>query len=591
MTKDLIQIKYREEIVGIRIRKIKYTAEVTHTGLHDYKVFTSEDEYMLKHKVNSHVANLKEKWDRLVQKENTVRSKEEIQKEADFLTQEAIKALKKIDNLLLYTLDLNAKVDWAKLKDYSKYSIQSPEKELDKLLSDVIKPKKPVLDSHTQKPEIKNYQPNFTFFDNLFKSRKEAKIQTAILLYEKALKDWNISCENIDLHNQILNGNFQDSLVKYEKAIEIVRKKNILDTKKWEKDKAEFIVNQTQSNSNIDILKEKYLQLDPNTIILYSDLVLNNSQYPEDFPKSYELDYIPETKILIVEYYLPSIDQLPTLNEVKVIKNELKEYHISETQTLKMFDAAMYNITLRTIHELLEADTVNAIEAVSFNGWVNTINKATGKRKNSCILSIQVKKLEFKEIDIRHVEPKTCFKNFKGVGSSKLSGITAIQPILQISRMDKRFVNHYDVADSIDNSTNLASMDWQDFEHLIREIFGKEFSSNGGEVKVTQASRDGGVDAIAFDPDPIRGGKIVIQAKRYTNTVGVSAVRDLYGTVMNEGATKGILVTTTDYGSDAYEFAKGKPLTLMNGSHLLYLLEKHGHHARIDIREARETLR
>jgi hypothetical protein len=37
------------------------------------------------------------------------------------------------------------------------------------------------------------------------------------------------------------------------------------------------------------------------------------------------------------------------------------------------------------------------------------------------------------------------------------------------------------------------------FEHLIREIFEKEFSSNGGEVKVTQASRDGGVDAVAGD--------------------------------------------------------------------------------------------
>ncbi len=113
-------------------------------------------------------------------------------------------------------------------------------------------------------------------------------------------------------------------------------------------------------------------------------------------------------------------------------------------------------------------------------------------------------------------------------------------------------------------------------------------SSNGGEVKITQASRDGGVDAIAFDPDPIRGGKIIIQAKRYTNVVGVSAVRDLYGTVMNEGATKGILVTTSNYGNDAYEFAKGKPLTLMNGANLLFLLEKHGHKARIDLKEAKE---
>lgn len=72
--------------------------------------------------------------------------------------------------------------------------------------------------------------------------------------------------------------------------------------------------------------------------------------------------------------------------------------------------------------------------------------------------------------------------------------------------------------------------------------------------------------------------------------VGVAAVRDLYGTVMNEGATKGILVTTSDYGADSYEFAKGKPLTLLNGSNLLHLLEKHGHKAKIDIREAKRIL-
>ncbi|MCJ7571569.1 MAG: restriction endonuclease, partial [Candidatus Thermoplasmatota archaeon] len=72
--------------------------------------------------------------------------------------------------------------------------------------------------------------------------------------------------------------------------------------------------------------------------------------------------------------------------------------------------------------------------------------------------------------------------------------------------------------------------------------------------------------------------------------VGVSAVRDLYGTVLNEGASKGILVTTSDYGPDAYEFAKGKPLTLLSGSNLLHLLEKHGHRAIIDLKAAKQIL-
>jgi len=133
-------------------------------------------------------------------------------------------------------------------------------------------------------------------------------------------------------------------------------------------------------------------------------------------------------------------------------------------------------------------------------------------------------------------------------------------------------------------------MPGQNFEHLIREIFEKEFAQSGGEVKVTRASRDHGVDAIAFDPDPIRGGKIVIQAKRYTKTVGVTSVRDLYGTVMNEGATEGILITTSDYGPDVYAFAKDKPLTLLNGNNLLHLLEKHGQKPRIDLKEAQQLL-
>ena len=374
-----------------------------------------------------------------------------------------------------------------------------------------------------------------------------------------------------------------------ERTKERIIYKEVSDFKKLNTLIIDSIENESKketSSHGYDKLRDGY----PKSVEGYCNLILNDSNYPDCFPKSFELEYNPETKILIVDYSLPALEDLPTLKEVKTVKYKLKEYHASETQMQKIFENTMYCVTLRTIHELFSADKIDAIDAISFNGWVNAINKATGKKVNNCILSIQVKKSEFLDIDLRHVDPKICFKNLKGVGSSKLSGMTPIQPIMQISKIDKRFTSHYDVADKMDDSTNLAAMDWEDFEHLIREVFGKEFSSNGGEVKVTQASRDGGVDAIAFDPDPIRGGKIIIQAKRYTNTVGVSAVRDLYGTVMNEGANKGILVTTADYGPDAYEFVKGKPLTLMNGANLLYLLEKHGHRTKIDIAEARRLM-
>ena len=296
--------------------------------------------------------------------------------------------------------------------------------------------------------------------------------------------------------------------------------------------------------------------------------------------------------MLVVNYRLPAPADLPRLSEVKYVRasDSYTEKHLSESEAAKLYDGVVYQVALRTLHELFGSDEVDAIRSIVFNGFVAATDKATGNESTACIISVHASKQALEAINLQNVEPKACFRQLKGVGSSKLHSITPVAPIINVRRDDGRFIEGYAIADTLNEGFNLASMDWEDFEHLIREIFEKEFTSTGGEVRVTQASRDGGVDAVAFDPDPIRGGRIVIQAKRYTNTVGVSAVRDLYGTLMNEGATKGILVTTSDYGPDAYEFANGKPITLLNGSNLLSLLEKHGTKAHINLVEARKAV-
>lgn len=358
----------------------------------------------------------------------------------------------------------------------------------------------------------------------------------------------------------------------------------------WKHRKDEFEEEQNKFNFKIENLKRDYLNGKSEVINMYCKLILEKSSYPFPFQKNILLEYQSSTKILIIDYQLPNFEDIPNLKGISYShnRNEIIEKKITDREQNKLFDDIIYRITLRSIHEIVKSDNMDLIEAISFNGWVKAINRATGIQEENCILSIQVKKNEFTKINLSNVDPKICFKNLKGIGSSILSSLIPIQPILTVFHSDKRFVDSKVI--EVKQSTNLALMNWEDFEHLIRELFEKEFNNDGSEVKVTQASRDGGVDAIAFDPDPIRGGKIVIQAKRYTNTVGVAAVRDLYGTVMNEGANKGILVTTSDFGPDSYQFAKGKPITLLNGGNLLMLLEKHGTLARINIKEAKRIM-
>lgn len=573
MSESLIEIGRAQAHYNVSYSRIlKYSVEMYHKGLNEHKIISAPDLEMLENKANLQAQKWSEKWNAISTKRKNADEREANLEEANKRTEEAQKALEEIDNLLLHTLSINDTVNWDSLKKKSRFPEKMP-----------FKPEKKVYKEYPPMPNKENEEffPKYTFLEKIIRSKKEKKYQYYEDKYLKAISEWEGQKKLIDKFNSQLDKDYENELKKWE-----------LEIAEWEKRKEIFMQAQSDYNAKIDEMKDSYLKQNVDSIIEYCEMVLNNSTYPETFPKNFELEYNPDNKILIVEYELPSMESFPKVKEVKYIasRKELKEYYIPESQLTKMFDEAMYKITLRTIHELFEADAANAIDAISFNGWIKATNKATGKEENNCILSVQVKKNEFIQIDLANVDPKTCFKALKGVASSKLSSITPVQPILQISKSDKRFIDSYEVANQLDTSVNLAAMDWEDFEHLIRELFEKEFKSNGGEVKVTQASRDGGVDAIAFDPDPIRGGKIVIQAKRYTNTVGVSAVRDLYGTVVNEGATKGILVSTADYGPDAYEFAKGKPLTLLNGSNLLYLLEKHGHHAKIDLKEAKKIL-
>ncbi len=536
--------------------------EVTHSGLDKYRLVRGTDQYVVQQKAAVQQAIWEGMWWRKTQREKRAREYYSMVDRALLRTGEAEEKIKALETILQRTLSVDDTIEWESLKD--------------KTLFPIPKPMIPTLEEVPDPPDETShvYQPIFDDLDNIIPSRKREKINAARAHYESDVEHWVKKKEAVLKHNSELDIDFE----KKQQA--------------WEEEKEKFEQNQHLINEAIDRRKEQYLGKNPDAIVDYCEFVLVHSDYPDYFPRDFDLEYHADPKMLIVEYLLPALDTIPKLKEVKYIKsrNVLVDVNLPESTVSRLYDSLIYQITLRTIHELYEADVIEALESVVFNGWVESIDKSTGKRVKPCIVSLQANRAEFMEIDLANVDPKLCFKNLKGVGSSKLHCLAAIPPIQRISRDDKRFVEAYEVVGEIDESSNLAAMDWEDFEHLIRELFEEEFGQSGGEVKVTQASRDGGVDAIAYDPDPIRGGKIVIQAKRYTSTVGVAAVRDLYGTMINEGAMKGILVTTADYGPDAYDFAKDKPLTLLNGGNLLHLMEKHGHKARIDLKEAKSTL-
>jgi len=326
-------------------------------------------------------------------------------------------------------------------------------------------------------------------------------------------------------------------------------------------------------NDEIDQFKRDFDEGKPDAVVLYFHLVLEGSSYPTGFPKASRIAFVPESKQLVVEYELPLFDVVPEVAAHKYVKtkDQVTESPRPMAQRRVLYASVIAQITIRTLHELFEADRSEKLETIVLNGFVQTTDAATGKDIKPYLVTLRTTRETFLALDLAKVDPEACLRGLNASFSRSPSELAPARPVLEFNMVDPRFVEETDVLSTLDQRPNLMELTPSGFENLITNLFQKM----GLETKLTQASRDGGVDCVAYDPRPVLGGKVVIQAKRYKNTVGVSAVRDLFGTMQNEGASKGILVTTSGYGRASFEFADGKPLELLSGSNLLYLLAEH----------------
>lgn len=132
---------------------------------------------------------------------------------------------------------------------------------------------------------------------------------------------------------------------------------------------------------------------------------------------------------------------------------------------------------------------------------------------------------------------------------------------------------------------DFSNMTGYEFEDYISKILRKI----GFTVTQTGYSHDGGIDLLAVYEKPFFSGRYIIQCKNYSGLVGQPEVRDLYGVVMSENANKGILITPSGYTEQAYDFARGKNIELVNGDILSRIINEYADEKNTIKNDADET--
>jgi restriction system protein len=514
--------------------KYQFVKTISNSRLNASKTLKAQTQYELDKKI----AEQKKKWIAQIEKLNIQAKIENEFKRVEELTKEIEYILESYQNILKTSAQTNHVINFDSLLISHEYPLF------------IYNESAPLLEDYICKHNV----PSPSFWEDLLPFIKSTRLKK-----EEAAKD------------------------EYNNAYEQYRSKKELEYQQYLESKGIFEENKKYHNQLFIRIRDGYSSNETESICDYFLLVLENSPLPKGISLDVEINYIPESCTLIVDYMLPNQNAVPRTVSYSFVKTrkEITEKQMSQKDFDAFYDSIIYQLTLKTIHEILSADINNSIATLVFNGYVHGTSLATGNDFTSCIVSLSVTKDDVLRLNLDRVDPKECFRNLKGLSIGALKNLSPVKPYLQFTKNENRFVESRDIITNVENIPNIAKMPWEDFEHLVGGLFEKMFNAHSGEVKVTKASRDGGIDIVIYNPDPIHGGKFVIQAKRYNIVVPVSAVRDLYGTMINEGATKGYLVTTSYFGNDTHKFAQDKPISLIDGSFLVHLFQEHGYTVKI----------
>ncbi|GHE60659.1 hypothetical protein GCM10014715_12480 [Streptomyces spiralis] len=329
-------------------------------------------------------------------------------------------------------------------------------------------------------------------------------------------------------------------------------------------------------NAGVVELTEGVRRRDPDSVVEYFSAALYASAaWPEDFPRRVAAAYDPAAGQLVLDWELPSYGVVPEAKSVRYMPStdQDKETPRPVGQRRALYREVLAQCMLLVLHELFAADEPGALDSVVLNGFVDGHDPTTGRPGHIHLATVMAPRATFRDLHLARVDAGGCLTEaLRGQLSARPDQLTPVRPSRRPQEVGNRVVTH-----GSDEEPDLYDMDPIAFEGLVADLF----RAMGMQAVTTQRSNDGGVDVDALDPAPIRGGKIVVQVKRYRNTVPPTAVRDLYGTVQDAGANKGVLVTTSKFGPSSHTFANGKPLELISGTELVDLLHRHGLRGRL----------
>jgi restriction system protein len=197
----------------------------------------------------------------------------------------------------------------------------------------------------------------------------------------------------------------------------------------------------TAQHAEIDAFQRDLQAGLPQAIVQYFARVLTSSKYPKNFPRKVKLTYAAASKTLVVEYDLPPFEVAPTVHMYKyngTTDSIIESVHHQSLRKVR-YTSIIAQITLRTFSELFQSDKMRYLNLIVFNGYVESIDKGTGKSVRACLVAVQTSRSIFADLNLRQVDPQICLIRLNASVSKSPSDLIPVRPISELHTGNSRF--------------------------------------------------------------------------------------------------------------------------------------------------------
>ncbi|MGP8284393.1 MAG: TerB N-terminal domain-containing protein [Desulfomonilaceae bacterium] len=392
-----------------------YKIEVRHEGLNKYRTIKHNDFDTAQKMAEDQKRKWDTAWQQKIDRQRKITSVNDKKELAAIQTKEIEQSLIQLMSLLSEALNTTPCVDWEELKDRTPFP--NPKPTIETCMSIPLEPA----------PTDIRYKPKITWLDKIFRSLRSKKEKAAEERFRSEFEKWLVEKNQIEKMNNAAEADYQTLLSQWQ-----------IEHEKWKSD-------QSIQHEEVEAIRRDYLRLKSGAVISYCESLLTRSQYPEWFSKDFDLDYYPVSKTIVVDYSFPAVKSFPAVSAIRydAASDEFRSIPMKERIINKYYDSLTYQITLRTIHELFEADIANAINTVVFNDWVPKSSAVFCRSDLACIISIQCQKQEFfklnlRSLSLRGMEPKAIFKKLIRREMAKPHGMVEVVPAITINHESQR---------------------------------------------------------------------------------------------------------------------------------------------------------